>query len=67
VAIAYRWAENKVNRLPDLAAGLDTALEAGLKQGPQAAIQLGSPLIRQAGTRTAQILSAHHIPASRRT
>jgi putative ABC transport system substrate-binding protein len=43
-------------------AELDTALEAGLKQGPQAVIQLGSPLTRQAGTRTAQILSAHHIP-----
>jgi len=43
-------------------AGLDVALEAGLKQGPQAVIQLGSPLTRQAGTRTAQILSAHHIP-----
>jgi ABC-type uncharacterized transport system substrate-binding protein len=43
-------------------AGLDAALEAGLKQAPQAVIQLGSPLIRQAGSRTAQILSAHHIP-----
>jgi putative ABC transport system substrate-binding protein len=43
-------------------AGLDAALEAGLKQGPQAVIQLGSPLTRQAGTRTAQILSTHHIP-----
>ena len=43
-------------------AGLDAALAAGLKQGPQAVIQLGSPLTRQAGTRTAQILSAHHIP-----
>jgi len=43
-------------------AGLDAALEAGLKHGPQAVIQLGSPLTRQAGTRTAQILSAHHIP-----
>jgi putative tryptophan/tyrosine transport system substrate-binding protein len=43
-------------------AGLDAALEAGLKQGPQAVIQLGSPLTRQAGTRTGQILSAHHIP-----
>jgi ABC-type uncharacterized transport system substrate-binding protein len=42
--------------------GLDTALEAGLKQGPQAVIQLGSPLIRQAGTRTAEILSVRHIP-----
>jgi ABC-type uncharacterized transport system substrate-binding protein len=43
-------------------AGLGAALEAGLKQGPQAVIQLGSPLTRQAGTRTAQILSTHHIP-----
>ena len=43
-------------------AGLDTALEAGLKQGPQAVIQLGSPLIRQAGARTAEIQSAHHTP-----
>jgi putative tryptophan/tyrosine transport system substrate-binding protein len=42
--------------------GLDTALEAGLKQGPQAVIQLGSPLIRQAGRRTAEILSVRHIP-----
>jgi putative tryptophan/tyrosine transport system substrate-binding protein len=42
--------------------GLDTALEAGLKQGLQAVIQLGSPLIRQAGTRTAEILSVRHIP-----
>ena len=42
--------------------GLDTALEAGLKQGPQAVIQLGSPLIRQAGTRTAEILSFRRIP-----
>ena len=43
-------------------AGLDTALESGLKQAPQAVIQLGSPLIRQAGTRTAEILSARRIP-----
>jgi putative tryptophan/tyrosine transport system substrate-binding protein len=43
-------------------AGLDAAIEAGLKQGPQAVIQLGSPLTRQAGTRTAQILSTHRIP-----
>jgi putative ABC transport system substrate-binding protein len=42
--------------------GLDTALEAGLKQGPQVVIQLGSPLIRQAGTRTAEILLARRIP-----
>jgi ABC-type uncharacterized transport system substrate-binding protein len=43
-------------------ADLDTALESGLKKGPQAVIQLGSPLIRQAGTRTAEILSARRIP-----
>jgi putative ABC transport system substrate-binding protein len=41
---------------------LDTALESGLKQGPQAVIQLGSPLIRQAGPRTAEILSGRRIP-----
>jgi putative ABC transport system substrate-binding protein len=43
-------------------AGLNTTLEAGLNQGPQAVVQLGSPLIRQAGTRIAEILSTHHIP-----
>ena len=43
-------------------AGLGTALEAGLEQGPQAVIQLGSPLIRQAGTRTADILSTRRVP-----
>jgi ABC-type uncharacterized transport system substrate-binding protein len=37
-------------------------LESGLKQGPQAVIQLGSPLIRQAGTRTGALLSARRIP-----
>jgi putative tryptophan/tyrosine transport system substrate-binding protein len=42
--------------------GLDTALESGLMQVPQAVIQLGSPLIRQAGRRTAEILSVRHIP-----
>jgi len=43
-------------------AGLETALESGLNQGPQAVIQLGSPLIRQAGPRVAEILSTHRIP-----
>jgi putative ABC transport system substrate-binding protein len=42
--------------------GLETALESGLKQGPQAVIQLGSPLIRQAGPRTAEILLSRRIP-----
>ena len=44
-------------------AGLESALESGLKQGPQAVVQLGSPLIRQAGTtRTGSLLSARRIP-----
>jgi putative tryptophan/tyrosine transport system substrate-binding protein len=43
-------------------AGLETALEFGLNQGPQAVIQLGSPLIRQAGQRVAEILSTRRIP-----
>jgi putative ABC transport system substrate-binding protein len=43
-------------------AGLETALESGLKQGPQAVIQLGSPLTRQAGPRVGEILSMHRIP-----
>jgi putative tryptophan/tyrosine transport system substrate-binding protein len=43
-------------------AGLETALELGLKQGPQAVIQLGSPLTRQAGPRVAEILLTHRIP-----
>jgi putative ABC transport system substrate-binding protein len=43
-------------------AGLETALQSGLAQGPQAVIQLGSPLIRQAGARIAEVLSARRIP-----
>src|SRR5271169_2068285 len=42
--------------------GMETALESGLKQEPQAVIQLGSPLIRQAGPHVAEILSSRHIP-----
>jgi putative ABC transport system substrate-binding protein len=42
--------------------GLETALQSGLAQGPQAVIQLGSPLTRQAGARIAEILSARRIP-----
>jgi putative ABC transport system substrate-binding protein len=45
-------------------AGLETALESGLTQGPQVVIQLGSPLIRQAGPRTAEILSSRRIPGT---
>jgi ABC-type uncharacterized transport system substrate-binding protein len=43
-------------------AGLETALQSGLAQGPQAVIQLGSPLTRQAGARIAEILSARRMP-----
>ena len=42
---------------------LETALELGLSQRPQAVIQLGSPLIRQGGARIAEILSTRHMPA----
>jgi ABC-type uncharacterized transport system substrate-binding protein len=42
-------------------AGLETALQSGLAQGPQAVIQLGSPLTRQAGARIAEMLSARRI------
>jgi ABC-type uncharacterized transport system substrate-binding protein len=45
------------------AAGLDTALELGLKAAPQAVIQLGSPLTRQAGPRVAQVLQSRGVPA----
>jgi ABC-type uncharacterized transport system substrate-binding protein len=38
--------------------GLREALEQGLKQAPEAAILLGSPLIRQGGTRIAEILGS---------
>jgi putative ABC transport system substrate-binding protein len=41
---------------------LETALNLGLKENPQAVIQLGSPLVRQAGPRVAQILSTRRIP-----
>jgi putative tryptophan/tyrosine transport system substrate-binding protein len=43
-------------------AGLETALESGLNQRPQAVIQLGSPLTRQAGPRVAEMLSIHGSP-----
>jgi hypothetical protein len=43
-------------------AGLEKELYLGLQQGPQAVIQLGSPLIRQSGPRVTEILSSRHIP-----
>jgi putative ABC transport system substrate-binding protein len=38
------------------------ALELGLKEAPQAIIQLGSPLIRQGAPRVAQIMSSGGVP-----
>ena len=43
-------------------AGLNGALDAGLKENPQALIQLGSPLIRQAAPRLVEALSGRPIP-----
>lgn len=43
-------------------AALETAIELGLQQAPQAVVQLGSPLTRQAGPRVAQILQARGVP-----
>jgi putative ABC transport system substrate-binding protein len=44
-------------------AGMEPALELGMKQQPQAAILLGSPLIRQGGPRIAEILASRRIAA----
>ena len=41
---------------------LEPALDRGLTEGAQAVVQLGSPLVRQAGSRTAQMLLARNIP-----
>jgi len=43
-------------------AGLQAALELGLNHEPQAVVQLGSPLIRQAGPRVAESLLRRRIP-----
>jgi putative ABC transport system substrate-binding protein len=43
-------------------AGLEPALDLGVKQEPQVAILLGSPLIRQGGQRIAEILASRRIP-----
>ena len=44
-------------------AGLEAALNLGLKAEPEAAILLGSPLIRQGGQRIAAILASRRVPA----
>ena len=45
------------------AGGLESALVAGLREKPQALIQLGSPLIRQSGEKIVRILAGQPIPA----
>jgi putative ABC transport system substrate-binding protein len=42
--------------------GMIPALDAGLKHEPQAAILLGSPLIRQGSTKIADVLASRRIP-----
>jgi ABC-type uncharacterized transport system substrate-binding protein len=44
-------------------AGMETVLSAGLKERPQALIQLGSPLINALAHRTADLLAMHRLPA----
>jgi putative ABC transport system substrate-binding protein len=41
---------------------IDNVIENGLKQSPQAVIQLGSPLINQLAKPVAEVLSNHHVP-----
>lgn len=43
--------------------GLDAALNAGLKERPQALIQLGSPLINQLADRIADTLASYRVPS----
>ncbi len=45
------------------AAGLQGALNAGLKDKPDALVQLGSPLINAASKATADFLATHRLPA----
>lgn len=45
------------------AAGIQSALNAGLKEKPEALVQLGSPLINTAGKTIADFLVTHRIPA----
>lgn len=45
------------------AAGIQSALNAGLKEKPEALVQLGSPLINQSGKAIAEFLATHRLPA----
>ena len=44
------------------AAGILDALNAGLKERPEALVQLSSPLINAAGKATAEVLATHRLP-----
>jgi putative ABC transport system substrate-binding protein len=45
------------------AGGINDAIENGLKQNPQAVIQLGSPLINQLAKLVAEALATHRVPS----
>ena len=45
------------------AAGILVALDAGLKDRPEALVQLGSPLINQSGKAIADFLATHRLPS----
>ena len=44
-------------------AGIQSALNAGLKEKPEALVQLGSPLINQSGKAIAEFLATNRLPA----
>jgi putative ABC transport system substrate-binding protein len=44
------------------ASGLDAALNAGLKERPQALVLLGSPIVNQMANRIANITASHRVP-----
>ncbi len=45
------------------AAGIQLALNAGLRERPEALVQLGSPLINQSGKAIADFLATHRLPS----
>ena len=52
----------RVLEVRDLA-GLEGVLTLGLKDRPQGMVQLGSPLFSQFGSRIAELLAPHRLPA----
>jgi putative ABC transport system substrate-binding protein len=53
--------ELRILEFRDLA-GLESVLTLGLKDRPQAFVQLSSPLISQFGNRIAEFMATHHLP-----